>query len=204
MISFDEIRVYLPQYLSAESQRMLFEDLRKFPDNMDRLYSSSLTEDAVIYQGDGLMDMLVVNLPASDIRPLPVMVLSNTCDIDPANKRIFPSRIVYAPIFQLEKYRAMLIESAVATTAVIDDHIDAIKHQIISSIFYLPKACGLSHESFVFMDRLNNFPAGQFDPREIKQKKIFTLSNYGFYIFLVKLSIHFTRVRESVDRLVEQ
>jgi hypothetical protein len=132
------------------------------------------------------------------------MVLSNTCDIDPANKRIFPSRIVYAPIFQLEKYRAMLMESAVATAAVIDDYIDAIKQQIISSIFYLPKACGLSHESFVFMDRLNNFPAGQFDPREIKQKKIFTLSNYGFYMFLAKLSIHFTRVRESVDRLVEQ
>lgn len=38
---------------------------------------------------------------------------------------------------------------------------------------------------------------------QIKQKKIFTLSNYGFYMFLVKLSIHFTRVREGVDRLAE-
>lgn len=203
MISFDEIKTYLPQYLSAESQRILFEELRQFPHNMDRLYSHPLSEDAVIYQGDGLRDMLVVNLPSPDIRPLPVMVLSNTCDIDPANERLFPSRIVYAPIFQLEKYRAMLMKSAIATESIIEAHISAIRQQTISSIFYLPKAGGLSHESLVFLDRLNNFPAGQFNSQEVQQKKIFTLSNYGFYMFLVKLSIHFTRVREGVDRLVE-
>ncbi len=73
MISFDEIKTYLPQYLSAESQRILFEELRQFPDNMDRLYSRALSKDAVIYQGDGLRNMLVVNLPSSDVRPLPVI-----------------------------------------------------------------------------------------------------------------------------------
>ena len=102
MISFDEIRMYLPQYLSDESQRILFKDLREFPDNMDcRLYSRPLTKDAIIYQGDGLKDMLVVNLPSSELKPLPAMVLSNTCDIDPSNKRFFSTRIVYDPIFQL-------------------------------------------------------------------------------------------------------
>ena len=31
-------------------------------------------------------------------------------------------------------------------------------------------------------------------------KKNATFSNYGFYMFLLKLSLHFTRIQEKVDR----
>jgi hypothetical protein len=29
---------------------------------------------------------------------------------------------------------------------------------------------------------------------------LFTLSNFGFYLYLLKLSIHFTRIQEKIDR----
>ncbi len=79
-------------------------------------------------------------------------------------------------------------------------HIDDIRKQKISQIFYLPKGGKLENESFVFLDRINNLPSSYFKEEEIKESRIFTLSDYGFYIFLFKLSVHFTRIRESVQR----
>ena len=35
---------------------------------------------------------------------------------------------------------------------------------------------------------------------KINYNRIFTLSDYGAYLFLLKLSIHFTRVQDKVER----
>lgn len=209
MISFEEIQKYLPQYLSATSQHILFEELKKFPHNMDqRLYSNYGIEDGTIYQGDGINGLMVINFPGNEIREMPVMVLSNTCDIKPSNVRFFSPRIVYTPIFDLEKYRLMLIEEFVETGQIevqsINDHIKTIKQQLSTHIIYLPKRPGLENDSIVFLDRLNNYPTEGISIEDIKNKRLFTLSNYGFYLLLVKLSIHFTRVRESIDRSIPQ
>ena len=209
MISFGEIQKYLPQYLSATSQHSLFEELKRFPDNIDqRLYTSYAIENETIYQGDGINGLMVINFPSYEIREMPVMVLSNSCDINPLNVRLFPSRIVYAPIFDLEKYRLMLIEEFVETDKIelenINNHIKDIKQQRITNIIYLPKGFGLKNDSIVFLDRLNNYPVEGIGVEDIKKKRLFVLSNYGFYLLLIKLSIHFTRVREDIDRDILQ
>jgi hypothetical protein len=36
MISLEEIRKYLPKYLSADAQEDLFAELKTFPENMDQ------------------------------------------------------------------------------------------------------------------------------------------------------------------------
>ena len=137
MIPFEEIKKYLPQYLSVSSQENLFNELENFPGNIDqRFYSDLLTRQKIIYQGDGLVGMLVVNLPYNKAKTAPVMVLSNTCDIDPANKRISPTRMVYAPIFDLKKYKQALIMDHVETGGYslnsIESHIGDVKKQFIS------------------------------------------------------------------------
>jgi hypothetical protein len=206
MISTEEIQKYLPQYLSAPSTDQLFHDLKDFPNNLDkRLYSQSLLDTEIIYQGDGIAGMLVTSLPSKDIGEMPVMILSNTCDINPENKRYFSSRIVYAPIFQLEKYRSMLVREFVQTGKAeidaINSHISNIRRQEITQIVYLPKNGKLKEDSIVFLDRLNNYPADLLDASQIKARKLFVLSNYGLYLFLIKLSIHFTRTQEKADRV---
>jgi len=35
---------------------------------------------------------------------------------------------------------------------------------------------------------------------ELLRNRLFTLSDYGFYLFLFKLSLHLTRIREGVSR----
>lgn len=205
MISMEEVEKYLPQYLTASSTVSLFSELKQFPKNIDkRIYTSKLQNDPSIYQGDGLSNLLYVNLPSPEAKPLLGMIFSNTCDISEENKRLFDSRLAYAPIFNLEKYRRALIEKYVEsgerTLESIESHVDDIKKQNISQIFYLPKGGKLDSDSFVFLDRINNLPSNYFESEEIKDNRLFSLSDYGFYIFLFKLSVHFTRVRENVQR----
>ena len=165
---------------------------------------SCLAKQENIFQGDGIEKLLYINLPNTAIGEVPGMVLSNTCDIDQSNQRIMPLRIVYTPIFNLIKYKQLLIENHVntgkRTIESINSHIDNIQRQYISHIFYLPKGGALENDSIIFFDRLNNCPSGSVEIQTIPARRIFSLSDYGFYLFLFKLSVHFTRIRESVSR----
>ena len=205
MIPFEEVKKYLPQYLSSTAQQELFKELDHFPDNIDqRIYTSQLTDEENIFQGDGIQNLLYINFPSTDIGEVPAMILSNTCDIDPSNKRLMPLRMVYTPIFNLGKYEQSLIKSHAETGTKsiqsINSHISDIRKQYISHIFYLPKGGRLQDDSIIFFDRLNNCPADSIESQELSNRKIFTLSDYGFYLFLFKLSVHFTRIRDGVSR----
>ncbi len=200
-MKLEDFKVYLPKFLSAESDKELFEGLKEFPTNIDsRIYTNYLEESDLIYQGDAINDMLVINLPDPTIKPTTSIILSNTCDLDLQNKRNFPSQIVYAPIINLDKYRAKLYEKSEKSRDQIDSHINAIKKQEITQIFYLPRIDGRLEESIVFFDRVCNFPNKLVDRGKIKDKRVFTLSDYGVYLFLLKLSIHFTRIQDQVER----
>jgi hypothetical protein len=205
MIPFEEVKKYLPQYLSSTAQQELFKELNQFPHNIDqRLYTTQLTNKKSIFQGDGIQDLLYINLPGTDIDKVPGMIFSNTCDVDQSNIRFMPLRIVYAPILNLSKYKQILIKNHVETSKKsfqsIQSHITDIKKQYVSHIFYLPKGGKLKNDSIVFFDRLINYPSDSIESQSVPGRRIFTLSDYGFYLFLFKLSLHFTRIRESVSR----
>ena len=196
----EDIKLYLPKYLSSESEKTLFEELSSFPENIDsRLYTSSLNNVDIVFQGDGFQGLLFINFPDTKIGNVPAMILSNTCDINPQNQRIFQPNIVYSPIFNLEKYRNGLLEEGFDQQR-IEDHMASLKRQENTSIFYLPRGGSLEADSLVFFDRINSCPIDYLDQRENGKQKLFILSGYGHYLFLFKLSIHFTRVREGVDR----
>ncbi|NJO88532.1 MAG: hypothetical protein HC831_05880 [Chloroflexia bacterium] len=200
-MNLEDFKLFLPKFLSAESDKELFDSLKNFPDNIDsRIYTNYLSDSNIIYQGDGIKDMLFVNLPNPDIKPVPSMILSNTCDIDVANVRNFPSQVVYAPIFNLAKYQEALYSNSNKTKEQIDSHIHSIKNQEITQIFYLPKVNGKIDESIVFFDRVCNFPNKLIPRGNLREKRLFTLSDYGSYLFLLKLSIHFTRIQDKVER----
>ena len=200
-MSIDDIKIYLPKFLSAESEKELFAGLKDFPNNIDgRLYTSYLKDSEIIYQGDGLMDLLVVNLPSPEIKPAPSMILSNTCDIALQNLRNFPSQVVYAPIFNLKKYQDKLYIKSKNSKEQIDSHIDSVRHQRVTQVFFLPKIEDKFEDSMVFFDRVCNFPNNLIERNNLKERRLFTLSDYGAYLFLLKLSIHFTRIKDTVER----
>lgn len=200
MIPFEEIKRYLPQYLSGESQKELFSELKSFPDNIDQRIYTSFASISTIFQGDGFTDMLITDLPSPEIKLKPAMILSNTCDISPLNKRFLSISLIYASIIRYEKYRRTLMVNAKIKHSKIYDHLESIKKQYVSNIIYLPRGKRLKYDAIVLLDRLTNCPAEIIRKEMVEEQRLFTLSNYGFYLFLIKISIHFTRIREGVDR----
>lgn len=205
MIEFEDLKKYLPQYLSEESLKVLFKELDGFPNNFDkRVYTTRLNSERNIFQGDGISELPYLHLPSPEIKPLLAMVLSNTCDLDQTNNRLAQLRMVYAPIINLNKYENILLKEHVytgkKTPESINSHISDIKNQYVSHIFFLPKGGTLEEDSIVFLDRVNNCPSNLIDSESIISRRLFTLSDYGFYVFLFKISIHFTRIREGVPR----
>ena len=55
-------------------------------------------------------------------------------------------------------------------------------------------------EAVVFFDYTNSFDVHFIDRDKLKERRLVSLSYYGFYILLLKLSIHFTRIQEKVQR----
>jgi hypothetical protein len=200
MTAFEEIKDYLPRYLSDTAQESLFQELKGFPDNLDsRLYTTALNDEPRVFQGDGIRDLLVLELPDRDVRPAPCMVVSNTCDISLQNSRLFPIRATYAPIISFSKLEARLCKSSTHSPDSIENFLFAVRRQHVTNMFYLPRGYGLEYEGIVLMDRLSNCPSEDL-VADITNRRIFTLSHYGHYLLLLKMSIHFTRIREGVAR----
>lgn len=196
----NQLRIYLPKYLTPTSEADLYAAIEQFPENIDdRIYSGFSTADTDhVYQGDGLKEMLLVRLPDPKTSMGNAMILSNTCDIAPENERGYPATICYAPIFRLDKFQESLKKRG-KTAAYITSLLDGIRSQRITSIFYLPLGAGLAHESMVFLDRIISSAPSSI-PKDLKTCRLFSLSQYGHYLFLVKLSIHFSRLQEGVAR----
>jgi len=194
----DQIKLFLPKYLNSNDQEDLFEALKQFPNNLDLIYTSANLNNSIIYQGDGLESLPFIFLPDEKVQKENGMILSNTCDIDPSNYRPMKSRVIYCPIIQFQKYEK-LVKNYFKNDDNLVIHLNGIKNQRITSFFYLP-SYGDFPESIALLDRINNCDNGRFNPKVINNCRIFTLSNYGFYLFLIKISIHFTRIREGVNR----
>lgn len=196
----DNIKLYLPQYLSDKERSRLREELAQFPmdGTKDTVYTSALQDADYLLQGDGIGMVPYLNFPDLTIKKVPVLLMSNTCDMSTENKRMNDSRIMYSPIIRLDKYVQLLKRNFPEER--VANHLKDIRAQYVSQILYLPKGGKLDYEGIVFFDRSISLPLDEKRVKEMCEHKLFTLSNFGFYLYLLKLSIHFTRIQEKIDR----
>ena len=198
MTSFEDIKKYLPQYLSDSDAKQLFSALKDFPNNIDeRFYSNYNLDDDILYQGDCLNAIPAFNLPDTRTKLSQSMAISNTCDMDLHNKRLWNTRILFSQIILLEKLEKVLYQKFSEDR--ISNYISSLRKQQITNAFYLPKSKNLD-EAVAFFEYTNSFDINFVDRESLKEKRLVSLSNYGFYILLLKLSIHFTRIQEKVQR----
>lgn len=214
----DDIDIYLPKYLSEESLSQLKIELKSFDSDgtKNTIYTARLRDEKVLFQGDGISSLKIVNIQKEEFKQSPVILLSNTCDMDIDNKRIFRSHICYSPLIELDKYISV-VESNLQkrrsnktydpsedtyknVEKVINDHIKSIKKQHITQILYLPSIGDFNKEYIVFLDKIYNIEIDAIDRDKLGIIRMFTLSNYGLYLFLLKISVHFTRIKERIDR----
>ena len=204
------IRTYLPKYLTPELNENLFSIVSEnFPlsDNSELIYYNNLETD-LYYQGDAVVDIpfSVFSKGEYSTNYLKGVIMSNTCDITSQNERIDSSFIQFSSIFTLQDYIDKLNEKRISQDK-IDSFISNLKSNRISNLFYLPKIKDVIDESFIRFDINVTLPINIFENdtynKEYKSKggdRLFSFSNYGFYLFLIKLSVHYCRFREGVFR----
>jgi hypothetical protein len=200
MDQFDDFRLFLPKYLSPDAETALYEELRHYPDNIDkRMYSDPGQYGDLLNQGDGLRTALIVDLPAREFRDGPAMIVSNSCDLDIKNKRV-AHRILYCPILPISRYEDWYRQRIGRDEPHLGSHLTSIRAQHVSSMFYLPTLNDSFPESVALLDRVNNCDLKYYYELDNRRERHFALSDYGFYMFLFKLSIYFTRVQEGFER----
>lgn len=198
-LSSEDLRQFLPTFLSQGSETAFLDEIKHFVRSQGKpFYSPALANQTILFQGDGLDGLLVIRLPDPTIRPGRVLLLSNTCDMDPSNTRLFAVSLTYAPILSLPRYlsalRKRFPEARVAA------HESDIRQQLITQIFFLPKQGKLQEDSVVFLDRIVSAPSSTVERANVPANRLFTLSDFGAWLLALKLSIHFCRIRDQVDR----
>lgn len=189
---FEQIRLFLPQYLAEADQKKLYKDLESFPNNLGKMYGESLEFFA---QGDGVFKVPYYDLPTKTLKDeTSALLLSNTCDMAKENIRHIPMNVLYSPIIKLQKIEDLLNSKFPGDNERVKSTIEAIKRQKTTNIFYLPRGI-LKDESIVFLDKISSIDRDSL--YTLNQQSIFSLSMYGFYLLLIKLGIHFCRVQEG-------
>ncbi len=199
MMNYDSLQVFLPQYLSETDQKKLVQEIRNYTENPK--YSNFFLGNQRfngLLQGDGIA---AGSLPISDATSrtfrddVPGVLLTNTCDMSLDNPRSTSLNLSYAPVFDLQKYQKVLAHKKGQDYA--KRTCDDIRQQIFTSYFYLPANSGLGYEGFVHLDKTSNCLNSATRSGETIAKRRFSLNQFGHYLFLFKLSIHFTRIREG-------
>jgi hypothetical protein len=191
----------IPYYLTAEDQKVLLDELTVISHGGTAEYLLGSCRDSfkeVMLQGDGWRGFQLFLFETGDRRSVQGIVLSNSCDVDPENPRDVPARVIFAPLVKLAAFKTLLEASGISAERVANK-IAAIKAQKTSNIFYLPAGGVLKEDYVVRFDDAHNMPIAAHTKSEDREK-LFTLSNTGFYMFVLKLSVHFCRLQEKVNR----
>lgn len=193
-ITTDSIKDQIPYYLTQEDKGHLVKALNSFP-RVDYYLDRYPHE---LLQGDGWTSLEVIRLEDNERKLVKGILLSNSCDIDITNKRDLPAKIIFSPIIRLSRYKELLLNT-IQDGNKIENKITAIKEQKVTALFYLPKGSVLVDDYVAVLDDIHTIPLNRYTAQNGKQK-LFTLSQVGFYLFLLKLSVHFCRFQENIQR----
>lgn len=193
-ITVEDIKEHIPYYLTQEAKEGLIKALKDFPEKVN--YYTTKHQDELL-QGDGWNNLDIISVETAERKSIKGIILSNSCDISPENSRDVPARIVFAPIVPLSLYENLLTSGI--DPKKVSSKVSSIKLQKVTSLFYLPKGGCLESDHIAVLDDLHTLPVQRFCIKTDREKQ-FTLSQVGFYLFLLKLSIHFCRFHENVFR----
>lgn len=189
----EDIKNHLPAYLSPKQKDDLLSQIRNFP----KINYYIRKDGQEKLQGDGWTGFTILDFISGEKKNVKGIILSNSCDIDVENDRDLSVNVVFVPLINLDKYANLLCVEGLPQNRVASK-IEAIKQQRVTSIVYFPKGSNLDDDYIANLDDVHSQPLQHFISGD--RAKLFTLSQAGFYMFLLKLSIHFCRFQEGVLR----
>jgi hypothetical protein len=133
------------------------------------------------------------------------IIISNTCDISFENKQeLNVKQCLFAPLIDFNLYLEDLKQAGYNQEKV-RVFASNVKAQLRTNIFYLPLHFKEEKEYIVLLDNVFWFPTSELNSyiNNIEENRITSLTHFGFYLFILKLSYHLCRLPEQCDREVE-
>lgn len=130
------------------------------------------------------------------------IIISNSCDISFENNRnINPKQCLFAPLVELAEFESDLIAAGYEASK-LNQLFSEIRRQSISNLLYLPHRPDNKKEYIAFLDRLFWLPIDDLNSLvgSIKDDRVASLNQFGYYLFVLKLSYHICRLPEEIDR----
>jgi len=196
----ENLQKQIPYYLSAQDKKVLVEELNSITSGGSADYTLSKSRDSfweTMLQGDGWRGFQLYIFETGAKLSVRGLVLSNSCDIAQENPREQPTRVLFAPLVKLSTFQDVIARQIGEDRALAK--INSIKAQKTTSIFYLPAGAQLAEDHIVRFDEAQSMPVAAHSSN-LDKEKLFTLSNTGFYMLVLKLSVHFCRLQENVHR----
>lgn len=185
-----------PTYLTQFDKKALIKALKEFPDNMN--YYLPRRASSYPMQGDGWRGFLIYDFESRiELTGRTGLVMSNTCDINLDNVRDYDKAVIFAPLVALNSHREILLKRGIRRDK-IDEQYNNFRAQRVTDVFYLPELPGHIPEAIAFLDDVHSLPRKIFSDNV--DEHVFTMNDYGFYLFLLKLTVHFTRMHEGQSR----
>lgn len=193
-IDLNDIGQYLPAYLTASQKKELTEGLKDFPESF-QYYSNVNDYNDQILQGDIWKDFIVVDYHTGAKDKATGIILSNSCDISPDNSRDSEVFVNFATAIKLSDFRDLV--SKLKSEEAAANYVNSARSQKLTSLLFMPRVSSNFPDCVFDLRRIHSMPVS--DLRS-NGKKIATLSQQGFYMFILKLSLHFNRLFEGVHR----
>lgn len=207
----DNLGELFPSYLSLGEKGRLAKALEQFKGksdnviNYDKFYASNI-QSSHFKQGDLLAQ---IRFPHWDIdksefiKKYPnAIILSNTCDIAIENERDIDKQVCFAESFKLKDFLDYLQDKGTKPQR-IKEISNSIKRQDYSNLFYMPPKNSDENEYIIFFDRVTWFPIKELEiykSQNFNETLISTLSHFGHYLMIVKMTYHLCRVPEENER----
>lgn len=202
-MNFDaaSLQQQIPYYLTASDRQVLIDELSAISKSGTANYFLAPDRDIFqsdMLQGDGWRGFQLFEFDTGNRLSIQGLVLSNSCDVDQDNPRDMPSRVIFAPLVKLSAFEAVLRKMNIEHQRV-DAKLASIRAQKTTNMFFLPAGGPLGEDHVVRLDDAHSMPVAKHIPATGREK-LFTLSNTGFYMLVFKLSVHFCRLHENVNR----
>jgi hypothetical protein len=176
-----------------EHQNELIERLENFPYGLEKwLYRTCIVDTQSLYQAD-----IIIKVPTCFINEVGkpakgvdiVCLISATCDMQDSRKEF----IVAAPIVPFDELMAVATDKEQAA-----NRIDEMRKNRVFSYFYLPEQNGLP-EGFVDFTRMMAVSSRYLNmlKKTSPEHCILSLSQTGYYLFLIKLTYYLARMETS-------
>lgn len=196
-LSAENLSKFLPYYLTEERKKGLLEALKNVP---SRRYYAKIPDPEPL-QGDGWRALQVRRFEDGTRDGIKGIVLTNSCDIAGGNQRLSPVHLNFSPIISLDRYLDLLRASGVSEQRT-TQHASDVRAQLVTHLFYLPADACIGPDHIAFLHDIHSIPMSAF-ARDSEKSRLFSLSDIGFYLFAFKLSVHFCRLHENIDRSIK-